>query len=128
MLFIEKHQVFLLGLCPRLSLFTISIDEGWREIGKGKGRRVCLGSRLCSILCPVSCFASIGLEKTDEFILFVQIDRGKTAKAWQGIEQNLPPKQTRRPFLLLSPSFFYDHKGLYFLNILNMLKYIYMKV
>ena len=28
--------------------------------------------------------------------------------AWQGIEQNLPPKQTRRPLsLLLSLSFFY---------------------
>ena len=29
--------------------------------------------------------------------------------AWQGIEQNLPPKQMQQPLpLLLSPSFFYD--------------------
>ena len=42
--------------------------------------------RLCSIPFRASCFVSVGLEETVEFILFFQIDRGKTASA-----QNLPP-------------------------------------
>ena len=56
-----------------------------------KGRRVCLGGKICSISCRTSCFASVDLEETVE-----------------EIEQMLPPKQTRRPLpLLLPPSFFY---------------------
>ena len=52
---------------------------------------------------------SVELTETIEFNRFFQIDLGKTASARQGIEQMLPPKQTRRPLprpLILS--FFYD--------------------
>ena len=37
---------------------------------KAKGRRLCLGGKICSISCRASCFASVDLEKLDEFDLF----------------------------------------------------------
>ena len=37
------------------------------------------GDRIYSISCRASCFASVYLEEKDEFNLFFQIDRGKTA-------------------------------------------------
>ena len=66
-----------------------------RERSKGKGRRVCLGAIFCLVLCRASCFASVGLEDLRLNLSYSSksIDRGKQL-ARQGIEQNLPPKQT----------------------------------
>ena len=47
------------------------MDEIRRQ---GKGRRVCLGDRMCSIPYRVSCFASVDLKEKDEFNRFFQID------------------------------------------------------
>ena len=41
---------------------------------EGKGRRICLGGRICSIPCQASSFASVDLEEEDEFNRFFQID------------------------------------------------------
>ena len=40
-----------------------------------------LGGKICSIYCRASCLAAVNLEETVEFILFFQIDRGKTESA-----------------------------------------------
>ena len=39
------------------------------------------GPDFCSIPCCTICFASVSFEETVEFILFFQVDRGKTASA-----------------------------------------------
>ena len=52
-----------------------------------------------------SCFASDDVEETVEFVLFFQIDRGKTdsaARNWT----NFAPQTDATTFTLLSPSFF----------------------
>ena len=60
---------------------------------------LCLGGRFGSILCRTSCFASVGLEEMVEFILFFQIDRGKTACAARKWTKSAP--QNRRNNLCL---------------------------
>ena len=45
--------------------FHNSDSDGDRS--QGKGRRVCLGGKICSISCRSSCFAAINLEETVEF-------------------------------------------------------------
>ena len=65
------------------------------------------GADFVQFPCRASCFASVDLEETVEFILFFQIDRCKIASAARNLTKSVP-KQMRRPLpLLLSPSFFY---------------------
>ena len=69
--------------------------------------------RMCSIACRVSSFASVDLEEKDEFKRCFQFEYSTEAKQLprQGIEQILPPKQTRPPLpCLLILSFFYERK------------------
>ena len=56
--------------------FTSYIEEGGRE--KQRGRRVCLGGKVCSISYPAGCFASVDLEEKDGFNLFFQIEGAHT--------------------------------------------------
>ena len=67
---------------------------------QGKGRRVCLGERSCSIPCRARCLASVYLKKWDEFDLFFQIDQGKTATL--NILAANAQCQIRLPFILFS--------------------------
>ena len=39
---------------------------------QGKGRRVYLGAKICSISCSARCFASVYLEETVEFNLMAE--------------------------------------------------------
>ena len=65
------------------------------------------GGKIRFIPCCASCFASVDLEKQDEFDLFFHIDQAKQI-ARQQIEQILPTKQTQRTLpCLLIPAFFY---------------------
>ena len=66
-----------------------------------KGRRVCLGGRICLIPCRASCFALVYLKEKVEFIHFFNHLRHNSQ---QGIDKILPPKQTRRLFALPSNS------------------------
>ena len=57
---------------------------------QGKGRRVCLEGKICSIPCRTSCFASVDLKEKDEFNLFFKIDRGKIASAARNWINSVP--------------------------------------
>ena len=50
----------------------------WRRM---ETEALCLVGKIYPIPCRASCFASVNLEETVEFILFLQIDRGKTVSA-----------------------------------------------
>ena len=97
---------------------TLPIQKKDGHRRQGKGRRVCLWGKICSIPCRASCFVLVVLKETVELNRFFKIDwlnstvssKKINAKqlARQGIKQVMPPKQTRRPLpCLLFPSFFY---------------------
>ena len=73
----QIHTICLRGKCK----CHCHMQKKDGERSKGKGRHICFGGRFCSIPSRTSCFASIGLEETVEFILFLKIDRGNTASA-----------------------------------------------
>ena len=84
-----------LGQCILLTMKPLSQSlqkDGARS--KGKGRRVCLGGRICSISCRASCFASVDLEEKVEFILFFQIDEGKIATSAKEFNKFCPPNRS----------------------------------
>ena len=66
------------AICGQKAILVCDIDNGLGSVkslkkdgerSKGKGRRCCLGDRMASIPCHASCFASVYLEKTVEFIM-----------------------------------------------------------
>ena len=84
--FLEELPCSGLGFDPLYSQKT----DGARS--QGKGCRVCLGGRFCSIPCCAIYFSSVYLEETVPFNLFFQIDRGKTASAAKKFDKFCPPK------------------------------------
>ena len=85
-----------------------------------------LGGRIDSIPCRPSCSPQLIWKNWMNSTVYSKPTEAKRL-AQQIIEQNLPPKQTRRPLsLLLSPSFFYascTRTGLQFV-IFNVILYI----
>ena len=73
------------------------LEEGWREKQRQRSSPLFGGQILFNSL-TASCFASVGLEETFEFIPFFQIVRGKTASAARNFCFSLHPS-SMAPFL-----------------------------
>ena len=98
----QKHsiRVFILYIATyKPTTYLPTIEEGWRTKQRQRSSRLLGGQKsFNSLPCYSSCFVSVDMQEKVEFILFFQIDRGKTASAARNW-MNFP--------LLLSPSFFY---------------------
>ena len=58
---------------------------------EAKAKVVCLGTIINSIPCSASCFALVDSEEKVKFILFLQLDEGKTASAARNFINSAPP-------------------------------------
>ena len=94
---LKRGSIFLTP-SPRTHVIAQKKD-GYRS--QGKGRRVSLGGKICSISCCAIYFASVYLEEEDEFDRFFQIDRGKTASAARK-RTNVAPQTDATAFFLAS--------------------------
>ena len=85
-----------------------TIEEGWREKQRQRSLRLFGGQIFVQFLAALSVLPRSVLKKRLNSSYSSKSTEAKQL-ARQGIEQNLPPEQTRRHLpLLLSPSFFYN--------------------
>ena len=87
------------------------IEEGWREKPRQRSSHL-FGDRIYSVPYRASCFASVDLEEKVEFILFFQLDQGKTASVARNVINSAPQTDAMTfafasvPILLLYPNLF----------------------